>query len=91
MYFDTISRVCSYSDTISLIPFDVTLPNKPSIKIATVIDQNTIQLKWNPSTSPDVNRYEIWKSPLGTNNWVLDQVIFYNDSTRVFGNTVGSH
>ncbi len=87
-YFDTISQVFSHSDTISLIPFDVTRPDVPEITFATVLDQNTIQLEWTPSTSPDVNRYEIWKSPLGTNNWVLDQVVFYNDSTQVFGSTV---
>ncbi len=56
----------SLSDTLALTPFDLIAPNPPSIAYVSVINNTTIKLVVNKSTSLDVNRYEIfYKTSVG--------------------------
>jgi len=56
----------SYSDSISLTPYNTIPPKAPVINYATVVSPTSILLNWNYSTSKTVKQYEIqYKSPNG--------------------------
>jgi gliding motility-associated-like protein len=59
-------NLLSYSDSIALTPFDTVPPPRPSVIVASVINDNSIRLNWNKSV-PDVRLYEVsYKSEHGS-------------------------
>jgi hypothetical protein len=77
----------SYSDSISVTPFDTTKPAPVTINYATVLNQGSILLNWNFSASKKVKQYEVqYKSPNGTYN-IFGTVTLQNSITVTGLNT----
>lgn len=50
----------TWSDTLSLIPFDTVKPDAPVIKKAGVLTQRSVELVFDTSVAGDVSHYEVW-------------------------------
>ena len=79
-----------FSNVISLTPKDSTPPAYPEIIAATVVDQNSTFIQWAPSTSLDVNQYEIWRKDQNASTFSLVKTVGNTDTATVHGNTVDS-
>jgi fibronectin type 3 domain-containing protein len=74
----------SYSDSISVTPFDTTRPAAPVINYATVLGPNSILLNWNFSISKKVKQYEVQvKSP--NSPWNVYSTVTLKNSLIITG------
>ena len=55
----------SFSDSVSAIPYDTIKPEPAKLKYASVSGNNSIDLFWAKSASPDVRNHEVWRSMSG--------------------------
>lgn len=75
----------TYSDSISLTPFDTTRPIAPVINYATVTGPTTISLNWQYSASKKVKDYEIdYKSSSGA-AWRVFKTVRLQTSITITG------
>lgn len=56
----------SYSDSLRLIPFDTIDPPAPDVKKATVMNSDSVRIKYDTVNAVDVDRYEIFYSKNGS-------------------------
>lgn len=55
----------TYSDTVTLFPFDTIPPDAPTLLLVNVINNASVGFKWQPSTAGDLGGYRIWAFPVG--------------------------
>jgi gliding motility-associated-like protein len=85
---DNASMYESFSDSISLTPFDTIKPPKPDIQYSTVLSGNSsITLYWNRSVSK-VKQYELWMRS-GHGSWALNTVV--NNATSYTFSGLNAH
>ncbi|MBI3235096.1 MAG: hypothetical protein HYZ42_13860, partial [Bacteroidetes bacterium] len=59
--FSYDSLIYSESDTVQLTPYDTVAPNAPKVHLVTVYNDSKVNLSFYPSTSKDVNNYDIYR------------------------------
>ncbi|MEX0968571.1 MAG: fibronectin type III domain-containing protein [Bacteroidia bacterium] len=64
----------SYSDTLYLTPFDTIAPAAPEMRSVSVRNNQVIDLTWNHSNSPDIDRYIVYRMPAGGSFSIHDTV-----------------
>lgn len=76
------SDLTVYSNDITLVPFDTIKPNNPVVDVTTVVNDTTIKIEWNKSTSADVYKYEILADTNNLGFSLLDSIV--NDNSNTF-------
>ncbi|MFY8132647.1 MAG: hypothetical protein ACOVOL_05385, partial [Bacteroidia bacterium] len=64
----------SYSDSITLTPFDTVPPSQPTILRASVLSNSSIQITWAQGNA-DIGNYEIWVKSANQANFTLAQTV----------------
>ncbi|MCB0738611.1 MAG: hypothetical protein KDC92_13935, partial [Bacteroidetes bacterium] len=72
----------SLSDTITVTPFDTIAPDAPRIRSVSVLNNNSVEIKWDHSVANDVYKYVLHqKHPDSTHFSVLDTLGYVNKYT----------
>ncbi|MGZ5283572.1 MAG: T9SS type B sorting domain-containing protein, partial [Bacteroidia bacterium] len=67
----------SYSDSITITPFDTIKPKSPVLKYASVLPDRSIKLAWEWNTKSDVKYFEIWRNK-DNGNWQKMSTVVYD-------------
>jgi gliding motility-associated-like protein len=70
----------SFSDSISLTPFDTIAPIAPILEYASLINNSTVEVKWTLSPSTDVDRYIVQRKPVSGSWNTLDTLDRFQSS-----------
>ncbi|MDQ3072691.1 MAG: gliding motility-associated C-terminal domain-containing protein, partial [Bacteroidota bacterium] len=82
---DKAAGYISYSDSISLTPYDTIKPPAPLLHYASVQDDHSIKVEWAWDKASDVKYFEVWRSENGGSPQLTGTVtydsIFYDKTT----------
>src|SRR6185437_9388922 len=75
----------TFSDSISLTPFDTTRPIAPVVNYVSVINSNSVLLNWQYSLSKKVKDYEIDYKSSASSTWRAFKTVRLQNSATVTG------